>query len=473
MALFNRKETVLFLTAFCIQIGVFLFLFTWFVILGHLPQVAAQYPVYEGDSSSYFNISQNLLHHGAYSLSQSPPLVPDSFRLPGYPFFLYFFQLLGFPIVLIIFIQMMLGSGTVVLTYLLGKKFLSEKVASAAAFLLCIEPTSVFYSTFVMSDTIFVFLIMLAIYLLLTRRGNFNKDLAFLFTGGVALGLAILFRVIALYLPPFLIIAYIALYRDELRPFSKSIARAAVFMLGIVLIVAPWSIRNYAQFGVFDISATPYVNFTQFNLPTFYSYIHHVPLAEVYPIFSAPFASTSPWPAGSLANKAIFTKLIHDQLQGNYLNYLYFHTIKTLPFFVTDGVRDINRTVGLIPIPPDQTNFSNMVLSKDIAGILRYFVSPGPNLWMLLIGSTPWILISLLWLFELAYVLVKRPPVFWFVCIASCIILYFAFLTGPVTEHRYRMPAAPFMLLLAVQGAATLRELFKTKSGASGPAQSR
>ena len=128
--------------------------------------------------------------------------------------------------------------------------------------------------------------------------------------------------------------------------------------------------------------------------------------------------------------------------------------------------------VGLIPIPPDQTNFSDMLLRKDISGIARYFISPSPNLVMLLIGSVPWILVSSLWLFELLYVIVKRPSRFWFVCIASGLIVYFALMTGPVTEHRYRMPAAPFMLLMATQGALTLWYLCKLKGDKSSPTQS-
>ena len=463
-----KKETALFLISFCVQLAVFILLFQWFVVSGHLPESASQYPVYVGDSISYFTLSQNLLHNGVYSVSASAPFVPESFRLPGYPFFLYFFQLLGLPIVLIIFLQMALGSGTVVLTYLLGKKFLSEKAAYIAALLLSIEPTSVFFSTFVMSDTLFVFSAMLGIYLLLNRRPDFKKDLWCLFAGGAVLGFAVLVRAIALYLPPFLVVAYVALHWGERRPFSKNMARLAVSALGLLLVVAPWSLRNHAQFGVYDISSTPYINFTQFNLPLFYAYRYGVSLDEAHKVYTAPFAG-SPDTAGSLSNKPKFEKLISDTLRGNLPQYLYFHSIKTLPFFVTDGVRDINRITGVIPIPPDQTNFSDMVLKKDIAGIAKYFVSPNPNLWMLLAGSLPWILITALWLFELLYVFIKRPPEFWFVCIASCIILYFALLTGPVTEHRYRMPAAPFMLLLAAQGALTLRHLLKAKNGAPNP----
>ena len=228
------------------------------------------------------------------------------------------------------------------------------------------------------------------------------------------------------------------------------------------MIITPWSLRNYSLYRAFDLSATPYVNFTLYNLPLFYAYNQHIPLSEAFKIYYAPFASTTP-PVQSLANKPIFEKLMHDSLQGNYLAYLKFHIIKTLPFFVTDGVRDMNRITGIISIPPDQTNFSDMLLRKDIAGIIRSFTSPSPNLWMLLAGSIPWIFITSLWLFALAHALVKRSSSLWFVCFASLIIVYFAFLTGPVTEHRYRMPAAPFMLLLAAQGALILWYILKNR----------
>ncbi len=463
-----KKEILLFIVAFCVQTIVFLLLWQWFVVLGHLPQSASHYPVNEGDSLSYHILSQNLLQGNGYSLSSSSPFVPESFRLPGYPFFLYFFQLLGFPIVLIIFLQMMLGSGTVVLTYLLGKKFLSEKVATVASVLLCIEPTSVFFSTFVMSDTIFVFTLLLSIYLFFHKRESFKKDLYFLFLSGVLLGFAVLTRTIALYLPPLLILAYSVLYAKDLQPISKNIVRVAVYAAGILLIIAPWSLRNYSLYRAFDLSATPYVNFTLYNLPLFYAYNQHIPLAEAFKIYYAPFASTTP-PVQSLANKAVFEKLMDDSLQGNYLAYLKFHIIKTLPFFVTDGTRDINRITGIIPIPPDQTNFSDMLLRKDIAGIIRSFTSPSPNLWMLLAGSIPWILITSLWLFALTHALVKRSSSLWFICFASLIILYFAFLTGPVTEHRYRIPAAPFMLLLAVQGTSILWHILKNRYSRISP----
>src|SRR3989338_1666813 len=467
----HKKELLLFAVAFTLRVMMFLILWQWFIVLGHMPHSASQYPIVEGDSSSYFILAQNLLQNHVYSLSASPPFIPESFRLPGYPFFLYFFQLLGFPLVLIIFVQMLLGSGSVVLTYLLGKKFLSEKPAFIAAILLCIEPTTLFFSTFVGSETVFIFALLLGIYLFLRKEENFVRGFLLAFVGGLFFGFAILTRVIAQFLPPFMFIAYLALYRKELRPYAKSAAHLAAFCIGIILVIAPWSLRNHALYGVFDISATPYVNFAQYNLPLFYAYSHNISLEETYAIYSAPLISSTT-PTASLANKSIFQKQIHDSLQGHLFSYLYFHFIKTLPFFVTDGIRDMNRFVGLVPIPPDQTNFSDMLIRGDIVGILGCFVSPSPNLWMLLLGSTPWMLISSLWLFELVYVLIKRPSVFWFVCIASGIILYFALLTGPVTEHRYRMPAAPFMLLLAVQGALTLRHLFRTRGAATSPIQS-
>ena len=161
-----RKIYVLFTIALAVRLGVFAGLFIWFAVLGHMPP-DTHYPVFNGDSKSYFLLAQNLLTNHEYSLSAGAPFVPENFRLPGYPFFLYLLGSIGVSMVWITVVQIFLTSATVCLTYLIGKKFLSEKVAFIAALLLCVEPTSVFFSTFIMSDTLFVFTLMLSIYLFL------------------------------------------------------------------------------------------------------------------------------------------------------------------------------------------------------------------------------------------------------------------------------------------------------------------
>jgi 4-amino-4-deoxy-L-arabinose transferase-like glycosyltransferase len=456
-----RKILILFTIALAARLGVFIGLFIWFTVLGHTPP-DTNYPVFNGDSKSYFLLAQNLLINHEYSLSAAAPFIPENFRLPGYPFFLYLLGSTGLSMVLITIVQILLSSATVVLTYLIGKKFLSEKVAFVAALLLCIEPTTVFFSTFIMSDTLFVFTLMLSIYLFLYKTTSLYTNILLACTSGLLFGATILIRVIAQYLIPCLAIAYIVLHKKTLRPLSHTALYLSVFAISAALVVLPWCLRNYALYGVAEASATPYINFTQYNLPLFYAHVNKVPLSEASAVYTAPIPvppTSLRFP--SLEHKAIFEKMMHDSLEGRYLAYAQFHLIKTIPFFITDGVRDMNRITGIIQIPPDQTNFSDMLLQRAWGDMFYYFSHPSVNLSMLLIGSTPWIIISLLWLVALGHTLYARPTAFWFILFASGMVLYFALLTGPVTEHRYRMPAAPFMLLLATQGASIVWHILR------------
>lgn len=451
-----KKETLLFLFAFGVRFALFIFLLWWFRISGHFPSIGYNYPISGGDSADYVTLTHNLFHFGTFSSSESFLLIPESFRLPGYSLFLYFFEFLPFHLLFAILAQIAVASGSVVLLYRFGKKFLSERMGFVAALLFSIEPTSVFTSVIIMSDTVFVFAMLLGIYLLFRRTLTRREAL---FTGllaGIAFGYAVLVRVIAQYLTIFLLGAYIALFRKERRPFPVTWLTLSAFVLGVVLIVAPWSIRNYKQFGTFTISSTPYISFTQYSLVYFYAYKHHMNPSEVH-VFSdpIPYPIDSLW-YRSLINEPVFLQEIRDGLRGNLIPYTEFHLLKTLPFFLNDSLRDINRVTGFLPQPSEVTNFTDLLLHKDYSKILHYFMTPASDLWLLIVGSFAWVSITLLWLGGLVYAFVRRRPQFWFILVASGVIVYFAILSSPVIQPRYRMPAVPFMLLLAVYGAHLL-----------------
>lgn len=432
--------------------------------MGHMPDVASGYPVISGDSATYADLVQNLFQHGSFSLSGPVPPVPESFRLPGYPFFLYPFEFLPFPLILATIVQIALASGSVVLLYRLGKRFLSEKTGFIAALLLCIEPMSVFMSVLIMSDTVFVFAMLLGIYTLFRRTFTLRQALSTGLLAGILFGYAVLVRVIAQYLAVCLLAGYALVFHKELRPFSATLLKLGAFAVGVILVITPWSIRNYKQFGTPTLSSTQYINFTQYNLVYFYAYQHHATPEAVHHLFSdpVPFPADSPW-FNSLINEPVFLKEMRDTLRGNIIPYAEFHLVKTVPFFVTDSFRDINRVTGLLPQDTRSVNFSDLLAKKEFGNIFNYFMTPDPNMWMLVVGALMWIAISLLWLGGLLYAVVKRTPKVWFILFASGVILYFAVLSSPVIQPRYRMPATPFMLLLAAESALGILAYCRSK----------
>lgn len=455
-----RKEVAVFLAAFGIRFAVFLFLWWWFNTAGHMHDPASifPYPVFGGDSSDYAQLTQNLWRHHIFSSSASAPFVPESFRLPGYPFFLYLFGFLPYPLVVGTIVQMLAAAATATLIYLLGKNYLSEKAGFVGALLFAAEPTSIFFSTLIMSDTIFVFALMLGIYLLLQRPKDTRSAIVIGLLAGALFGYAVLVRVIAQYLAIFLIPAYLLIHRKDLKPWKNTAIKLSLFIIGMILVFLPWTLRNHRQFNTHTLSSTPYINFTQYNLVYFYAYQHHVPTTVAQQIYASriPYAPDSLW-FRSLVNEPIFKAEMSDGLRGNIVPYAEFHLVKMLPFFLNDGLRDINRSIGAFRQPAALTNFTDLLLRRDSAGIIAYFKTPQPDLWMLLIGSAAWVLISILGIGYAIYAAVARRSNVWFVLTALGIVFYFGILSSPVIQPRYRMPAAPFMLLLAAEAGIILR----------------
>jgi 4-amino-4-deoxy-L-arabinose transferase-like glycosyltransferase len=452
---FPRKPTLLFIWAFGLHLAAFVALWLWFRASGHVFGIGTLFPIIGGDSLDYYILSQNIFHFHTFSSSTSFPLIPESFRLPGYPFFLYLFDFLPHSLLLAMLVQLAMSAGSVVLTYVLGKQFLSEKVAFIAAILFSVEPTSLFFSTTVMSDTVFVFVMLLGLYLLFKNPPSDKKTLLAAFFAGLLFGYAVLVRVIAEYLAFCVLFALACVYRKQLKPYRISLLKVFIFIVGMVVVIAPWAIRNHRVFNTYTLSATKYINVTQYNLVYFYAYQHHIPTTEAQHIFSdpIPYPSDSLW-FRQLTNEPIFKKEISDELKGNMVPYLKFHLFKTIPFFTNDSLRDINRTVEVLPQPTAQINFTDLLLHKNYGAVIRYLLTPQPSLWLLLVGSVAWIGITILGVISVLYALFKQQKSLWFVLFCSGIILYFGILSSPVIQPRYRMPAAPFMILLAVEGAA-------------------
>lgn len=446
----------LFLMALLVRLCAFLFLFWWFKVAGHLPEVGGHFPIIGGDSADFAQLSENLFYHGTFSSSAALPLIPESFRLPGYSFFLYPFFFLPYPLFFGVLAQIICASASVVLTYLLGRKYLGEQVGYFGALLMAFEPTTVFNSVQVLSDSMFVFVMLLSLYLLFKTANSKAVFFVSAVLSGLLFGYAVLVRVIVQYLAFCILPLYVLFFRNGISA-RTALLRVLIFIVCAVAVIAPWSIRNHAQFGTYTISSTPYINFTQYNLVYFYAYQHHVTPPEVQYLFSdpIPYPTSSLW-FRSLINEPIFLKEMHDGLSGNILPYAFFHLYKTIPFFITDSLRDINLNIGVFPQQPQVTNFTDLLLHRDFTRIFIYFMTPTPDLFMLLLGSSVWITISGLCFFSIFYAVFTRKKEVWFILLLGGSMLYFAVLSSPVIQPRYRVPAAPFMLLLASYSATIL-----------------
>jgi 4-amino-4-deoxy-L-arabinose transferase-like glycosyltransferase len=172
---------------------------------------------------------------------------PTAFWPPGYPLILATaYQFLGDQIAVAQLLNVVLGTATIALTYLIGRRTLGARPALVGAGIVALFPSLIFFTGVTLSEVTFTFLALLGMYLLLVEaQQGPERDLRLLIGAGLVLGLATLTRGQAFLLP--LVMVPFWLRNGLTRPLIFE--RLVAIVLGIGIIVAPWTIRNAAQLG--------------------------------------------------------------------------------------------------------------------------------------------------------------------------------------------------------------------------------
>jgi hypothetical protein len=200
------------------------------------------------DALDYFSYAVNLRAHRVYSLDRAwlehPDRAdrpkPDSVRPPGYPLLLAalgptvswdWLRNLGY-------LQSVLAVLTVAMAFLLGRRFLDPGWALFAALLTAFCPSLVVMSTYVLSETLFAFLLLGA--LLATVAAIRRPETTWpSLLAGLAWGATALVRPTSQFLPVLFLL--LALLLPRLAPLRRA---AALCLLGFALAMAPWILRN-------------------------------------------------------------------------------------------------------------------------------------------------------------------------------------------------------------------------------------
>ena len=212
------------------------------------------------DSQAYFLPAFDLVHGGTFELGLR--------RTPGYPLFLAgALALVGDDLRGIILVQHLLGVATAGLTFVLGRLTfgglpgLGRVVGVAAGVLSAISAPLVAYEHYLLTETLFAFVVttMLVSFVLALHSGHARHWLL----GGLLVGLAAMVKPIAQgFVPIALVAAYLAgaSWRPLLArsiswpaPSRSGLLAAGVFIVGYLLAIAPWTIRNQLAYNL----ATP------------------------------------------------------------------------------------------------------------------------------------------------------------------------------------------------------------------------
>jgi 4-amino-4-deoxy-L-arabinose transferase-like glycosyltransferase len=199
------------------------------------------------DATDYYTYAVHLKYHHTYSREKLPSNdpQPDALRTPGYPVFLVPF--VKYPptesmLWRIELAQALLDSITVLLALSIFRKIMAEGWALGAGFLTAISPHLISSTTYLLTETLFTFLMVLALWLAVKMIQNNSRTLGFV-TGLVIAAAALTRPTLQFFIVP--LAGMLLLTRGR-----GNIARLIIPLLaGFVLAFTPWVVRNLNIIG--------------------------------------------------------------------------------------------------------------------------------------------------------------------------------------------------------------------------------
>ena len=239
------------------SICVIIFICTLLHRLAYLATLEINDPI-RGDAGKYLAVAYNLIHSGSYSLALQPPLEPTTLITPGYPFFLsailFFSKSPSSFYDIALIVQAILSSASAVFVYLISIKIMSKPFAVATCALFIISPHLNIMCGYLLTETLFIFFLMLSLYLL-TNSAEHEGSIRFLLSG-ITIGIACLVRPALLLLPVIIALSYS--YHKKWK-FKKSYA--VLLFAGTAIAYSPWLIwkqwnKDADQVSLFSAALT-------------------------------------------------------------------------------------------------------------------------------------------------------------------------------------------------------------------------
>jgi 4-amino-4-deoxy-L-arabinose transferase-like glycosyltransferase len=204
------------------------------------------------DGHEYYAYAQSLLHGQWDNYVRISRII----RPPFYPIFLTPFAAISSSVWPIQIFQCVLG---VLLCFILAKiasQWRNQRTGEVALVLGLLNPFLIYYCSFVLTETLFMTLLWLALLCLLLFSQNDNhSSRKLLILAAVLLGLACLTRPA---LQPFLVVALLWIGWVSLRRSNAltAFSHAAIFTVAVSILILPFMIRNWRVHG--DFSIAPY-----------------------------------------------------------------------------------------------------------------------------------------------------------------------------------------------------------------------
>jgi len=369
----------------------------------------------------YFELTQNVLAGNGFSWSSEAPYAPNPMRTPGYVYVLAgLISIAG--ITGAALIQLAVSSLIPVFGMHIAHGLTKSRKASIlTGVILATGPAIAFLSFQFYADTLFLLLFLP--WLLLTLYYAKKPNLQTLVVSAVILGLAILVRPVAQYVP--LLIAPCIMWQFGRIEWKRGVIHVSIYFIIIGAILTPWVIRNVTVFDSPVLSAqSSFVLYTNLA-PAVLSVADGKSFSEVRDSFLTfeefKGDAITPRNAQTYTEKAVTIIREHPTATA------YVMSKSVFTFFTNDGFWTL---------------------------LMRLGYDPDDFLMFLIVMRLIWIGITLIALVgAFRYIFVQRTS--WSILIVM-LVAYFA-LTSTIaafgTNPRYRLPVEPIIIAMATIGA--------------------
>lgn len=231
-------------------------LLTWIFLIAMLARLAflliqtAYHPFHLNftapDSLLYEHIAQSLTSGAGYQLSGQP----TAYEPPGYPMFLSVIYVLFDSKTLTIGIaQSVIGAVGAMLVTRIGIQLFSSRTGILAGLLFAIYPHSIFWTGFVLTDTLYITLVLA--FLAAAVQYQLSGTRTWLCLTSLLCGFILLIRATLLPFVPILLLFW------SIMRWKQQWAKPTLLFIAVLsLVLSPWVIRNYAQFHSFILTDT-------------------------------------------------------------------------------------------------------------------------------------------------------------------------------------------------------------------------
>ncbi len=312
--------------------------------------------------SAYYDLAENIVSGKGFCFDTTCAFWP-----PLYPLFLALTALGGKHYLLIVIPQALMGAGTALCAFLIGRNLFNTFVGILACAITTIYPYYVMHDTALQETGMVTFWTALSVYLLL-RASKLNRK-ADWFLAGLAFGLIALTR--ASVAPAAGIALIWTAAWGTRRGIRDKVLNTSLVLLAILLMIGPWLIRTYRLTGAAVLSSQTGSALWKGNNPQTFS---------AYPVRSIDISTGDAWTAVPEADKADLDRLASDEIkESNWYARRALVFIREHPWLtVENAFRKLEAAFSwkLNPVrePLAQASYASFYVPVSILGMIGFFL---------------------------------------------------------------------------------------------------